>query len=218
MLRISPLGTSFILYGTVAPTTKNGPPVSSYSIDNGMAIMYTAPSTNSTLYQQPFHEAHALTAEEHILTVTVKSTSEYWLDYALVTFLFLFVYRPILTRVLFLQVCTDSNNTSRPDSHSGAIVGGILGGVLFTLVTVLLGFWYRRQRQKHKVETASFTRGFSIQPGKFILYLHSARSPLTVSKLCLHRNEPRGNKLSFPIRTETESRCGHTSVGPGHEF
>jgi len=77
-------GTSLGLYGTIAPTNENGQPVTSYSIDNGTAFTYTAPTTNSTLYQQLFYDTYNLKAGVHTLTVTVKNIhpSEYWLDYA----------------------------------------------------------------------------------------------------------------------------------------
>jgi hypothetical protein len=80
------LGTSLVLYGTISPTDKNGPPISSYAIDNGTASTYIAPITNATLFQQPFYEAYGLKSGEHTLTVTVKITepNEYWLDFALV--------------------------------------------------------------------------------------------------------------------------------------
>ena len=83
-----PLGTSLILYGTISPTDENEPPVSSYSIDNKTASIYPAPATNSTLYQQILFETYGLTAGEHSLTVTIKSTQpgDYWLDYAVVGF------------------------------------------------------------------------------------------------------------------------------------
>ena len=94
------LGTSLIIYGTVTPTNENGPPVSSYSIDNGPASMYTAPTTNSSLFGLQFYGSRRLTADIHNLTITVESTkpSEYWLDYALVILFVLLTINSCLPR------------------------------------------------------------------------------------------------------------------------
>lgn len=78
------LGTSVILYGTI---TAPGHAVSSYSVDNGTAFTYIAPSTTIDLYQWPFYGASGLKAGQHNLTVTVENAdlTGYWLDYASVS-------------------------------------------------------------------------------------------------------------------------------------
>ena len=77
-------GTLVILYGTVVPAG----PISSYSIDNGIAFVNSAPiKHDAQVYQQPLYETSGLKPGEHSLTMTVESTEQgmYWIDYALVS-------------------------------------------------------------------------------------------------------------------------------------
>jgi hypothetical protein len=106
------------VYGTVTPTNANGPPVSSYSIDNGPAATYTAPTTDSALYGLQFYGSDDLHPEVHNLTITIKSVnpSEYWLDYALVNFSLSLLQAHIYQTDSYRYVQTPSETLIRPRS------------------------------------------------------------------------------------------------------
>lgn len=80
------IGTSIEVFGTISAIDRNGPPVSSYSIDNGTAFVFTGPTTNTTIYQQPFFRTNGLEDGEHTLVIRVDGDkpAEFRLDYILV--------------------------------------------------------------------------------------------------------------------------------------
>jgi len=140
--------TSVAVYGTVPAADGKGPAVTSYVIDGSSAVTFTAPTTNSTLYQIPFFGAGGLAeGKVHCLTITYNSaqSSEFWLDY-------------ILT-------CNDADGASaKPKSKAGPIAGGVLGALAFISAGVLLFLWLRRRKQRREVEKASVAQGFNLKP------------------------------------------------------
>jgi len=209
-------GTSLGLYGTIAPTNENGQPVTSYSIDNGTAFTYTAPTTNSTLYQQLFYDTYNLKAGMHTLTVTVKNIhpSEYWLDYAV--------------------ICTEpatNGDTAKSNSHVGPIVGGVLGGIVVFLLAGLFFLWHRRRLQSRGIEIASVTHKFDIQSDMSSASLprsipRSKMSPIvTMAQMERGQGSPPETSSSSPSlnnptysgpRLAADSTLLPTGVSPSH--
>ena len=163
------LGTSVVLYGTVTSSNGNEPPVSSYSVDNGTLFTYTAPATNTTLFQQPFYTMYGLKPGVHTLTVTVKSSSpsKYWLDYALVSLMALSA-TTLAYREGNIQVSTGPDSAvgmAKTDSHMGRDLGAALGGIVLLLTAGLLWLWYQRRLRHRGLEVASVTQKFVLERG-----------------------------------------------------
>ncbi|PPQ78926.1 hypothetical protein CVT25_002402 [Psilocybe cyanescens] len=75
-------GTRVSVFGTINPNSLDGPPSSSYSIDNGSPTLFSGTQTAAVQYQQRFYASGTLTPTTHTLLITVLSkNATYFLDY-----------------------------------------------------------------------------------------------------------------------------------------
>ncbi|KAF8064351.1 hypothetical protein FPV67DRAFT_1672066 [Lyophyllum atratum] len=79
-------GSTVAVYGTVAPATDGPPHISTYSIDGGSPVTYTAVPGSGVQYKQRFFRSPELAEGQHtlVITSTVPGTS-FWLDYFEIT-------------------------------------------------------------------------------------------------------------------------------------
>ncbi|KAJ7580154.1 hypothetical protein C8J56DRAFT_896755 [Mycena floridula] len=157
-------GTELMLYGIMA----NGTSASfSYTIDNGNEHHATvSPSTIfafSDFFNLLIVDTGSLLEGEHTVTVTLTDTSFFWgVDY--------FVYRPSFTSLAtmpkvtpHLPVTSSSTSTSSSSSstgtaasvsvasktnNTGAIAGGVVGGVVVIAILAFLMFWLLRRKRR----------------------------------------------------------------------
>uniref|UniRef100_A0A8H7XV24 Mid2 domain-containing protein n=1 Tax=Psilocybe cubensis TaxID=181762 RepID=A0A8H7XV24_PSICU len=78
--------TNVGVFGTLNPNSVDGPPSSSYSIDNGTPTVFNGVQSWVPLYRQRFFASGPLSPTTHTLLITLLSkNSTYFLDYILVT-------------------------------------------------------------------------------------------------------------------------------------
>lgn len=151
-------GTGVGVVGATAPVDGNEPPVSTYVIDGGSPVTYTAPSNiTATLFSQTFFLQQSLSASEHTLVINVTRASDaapFLLDYI--------GYIPLSNTTNSTSATSSSlpsssaASTSTPSTSSvssklttpvGAIVGGTIGGVALIVITIL-GILLLRSRRR----------------------------------------------------------------------
>ncbi|KAF8963489.1 hypothetical protein BDZ97DRAFT_1919736 [Flammula alnicola] len=155
-------GTSISVWGTIAVADLGVAPHSSYSVDDGPAMLYEANQSSTAQYRQQFFQSGNLSPTNHTLLLTTLVEGAYfYLDYALIT--------PADTSAALNGSSSSSSllpssspsitTTTRPATSTtplqsqpvsssseagipvGAIVGGSLGGlalIMFTIIAFLL--------------------------------------------------------------------------------
>ncbi|KAI0922863.1 hypothetical protein AcW1_002587 [Taiwanofungus camphoratus] len=167
---VSMVGTQVWVMGTVMPSTSDStPPVSLYSIDGGNFVSYQAPSMEIEADGMTFFASEDLSQGHHTLYIEVNQASEV-APYMLDSISYTPISEPQSSFSSSLSSSTSSvaspsqpspssslNGTGRhstsPDSSNatGAIVGGVVGGLL-TLAGALLVLYYcsRRRPESYK--------------------------------------------------------------------
>ncbi|KAI0364601.1 hypothetical protein BV20DRAFT_1029453 [Pilatotrama ljubarskyi] len=80
-------GTGVEVVGTLGPSSDNGQPKTSYSIDGQVVGSYDAPSSGSTQYNVTFFKSGNLAAGDHVIRINNTdgtSPNVFWLDYFLI--------------------------------------------------------------------------------------------------------------------------------------
>lgn len=151
-----PTGTSIAVYGTLIHTTREV--VSTYTLDASRPATFTAPhwtpppNASTSRAQQLFFRSPVLPDGRHTLLVTgVVADSGFWVDYFNVT-----GREPGL---LDWDEAAGSDASATPTSTptppeartkntpTGAIAGGVVGGVLALIAAVVLLWYWRRRRR-----------------------------------------------------------------------
>ncbi|KIP07483.1 hypothetical protein PHLGIDRAFT_118062 [Phlebiopsis gigantea 11061_1 CR5-6] len=151
-------GTGVGVVGATAPVGDKEPPISTYVIDGGSPVTYTAPTNiTATLFSQTFFLQQSLSASEHTLVINVTRASDaapFLLDYI--------GYVPLSNTTNSTSATSSSlpsssaASTSTPSTAGvstksatpvGAIVGGTIGGVALIVITVLGVLLLRSKRR-----------------------------------------------------------------------
>ncbi|KAI0942803.1 hypothetical protein AcW1_002587 [Taiwanofungus camphoratus] len=179
-------GTQVWVMGTVMPSTSDStPPVSLYSIDGGNFVSYQAPSMEIEADGMTFFASEDLSQGHHTLYIEVNQASEV-APYMLDSISYTPISEPQSSFSSSLSSSTSSvaspsqpspssslNGTGRhstsPDSSNatGAIVGGVVGGLL-TLAGALLVLYYcsRRRPESYKYKAMRRDSRGSFLPSK----------------------------------------------------
>lgn len=165
LIVVSPyLGTGLKIYGVFQPSL-NGSISLSYTIDNGSVFTnsHTASGSGTDQHNYLLIDTGPLTSGNHTLTVNLSAVIEQALivDYILYTPSFsTLAGMPNLTVVAApsstslggfasatSSALADSNSNSRK-SPTGAIAGGVIGGVAILSFFLALFFWLRKRRAR----------------------------------------------------------------------
>ncbi|EGO03647.1 hypothetical protein SERLA73DRAFT_175201 [Serpula lacrymans var. lacrymans S7.3] len=156
-------GSRVMVYGTIPPATLNtNPSISYYTLDNNATATYTAPITQSTLYQQLFYDSGDLPESTHSVVISplTSQNSSLWFDY------YAYVPLPVSTTTPNTGPSTtgtisssapsaSSTPSASPSSNNGSthlvpILAGTLGGVVGIAILAILGFLlYRCHRRSY---------------------------------------------------------------------
>jgi hypothetical protein len=132
------------VYGTIPV----GPsPLSTYSLDDSSLVDFSPPpATDAIIYQTIFYQSPPLLNGEHRLVVTyLGNNSECWIDY--------FLYLPSPTPASPATTSSAAGSAMANKINVGAIVGGVLGGLLFLALIALAYLWMRTRRPKDSDKT-----------------------------------------------------------------
>ena len=155
-------GTSVWVYGSVSQSssTQNSTTVSTYQVDGGSTVTYTAPvSHTSDLIFQEFFKSTPLEHGQHFLLITVteaEPSAKYWLDY--------FVYNPggaisfsspstssADSASSVTHLSPDSSRTSHGGVDDGTIAAAVVGGVFGVLLLIAGILWWRMRKAMLKL-------------------------------------------------------------------
>ncbi|KAI0670389.1 hypothetical protein C8Q78DRAFT_1079361 [Trametes maxima] len=156
-------GSSIHAFGSVENTNNNAPPVSVYSVDGGNPTSFTAPQVDGRRDVVQFFASAPLPLGNHTLTINITSASSaapYYLDY--------FQYGLDAVPIPSSSATSDASATKSPSHTSdpsiasatavlnstetkhtaptGAIVGGVVGGLAFLCLLLALHHWRRTRR------------------------------------------------------------------------
>ena len=115
--------TGVIIMGSYRP----GLTVSSYTLDTALPVSYTALNTTTEIYGVPFFNPAAFADGQHELTITLTGGDWLWLDK--------------------IQYYPSPLSLSKK-MHTGAIVGGVVGGVALVAIITWLFILNRQQRSE----------------------------------------------------------------------
>ena len=101
--------------------------VSSYTLDTALPVSYTALNTTTEIYGVPFFNPAAFADGQHELTITLTGGDWLWLDE--------------------IQYYPSPLSLSKK-MHTGAIVGGVVGGVALVAIITWLFILNRQQRSE----------------------------------------------------------------------
>ncbi|KAK7694091.1 hypothetical protein QCA50_003667 [Cerrena zonata] len=158
------VGTDISIVGALNPTDlkRYTPLVASFTIDNQDAVTNIAWNTTELVETVLWFQSGTLSSGQHQISVNVKSCSNFN------TFIFFAIYyvpsetppatvtltslisAPTASTTHMSNQDTVSGDVSKTDAPLGAIIGGVVGGLIFVGL-VSLGLWYyftnRRTRQ-----------------------------------------------------------------------
>ncbi|KAH9901370.1 hypothetical protein C8Q73DRAFT_677634 [Cubamyces lactineus] len=154
-------GTSVAVYGSVLPADGAEPPISVYSVDGGSPTTFSAPQTTHRADAVQFFTSGELPLELHTLTINITSTSPiapYYLDFLQYT-----LYAPpaplpnnhssyatlstsinaLLPTGAILTAFPSPTSTpgSKHTAPTGAVVGGVVGGLALICLLIALLHW-----------------------------------------------------------------------------
>lgn len=162
------------MFGIVTDTSSQGNFSLDYSIDDGATQGSVNPS-NSTIQIIPMSKLFQvdLDAGEHVLFVNVTSViSSYPVGIDFVA------YNSSYDSITDLPSATtnsaSSNSSARKSNHTGAIVGGVLGGLVFVAFMALFLFIFRKRahrQERTRAAAAVIGRNYNTQLGIRDLYL-----------------------------------------------
>ncbi|PFH48040.1 hypothetical protein AMATHDRAFT_6166 [Amanita thiersii Skay4041] len=147
-------GTSIAAFGRVQNTTQGTDlPAATFSIDNGDPVAYNpvSPNQNSTLYQVLVYRSPELSLGQHTLTLQARDNNPLLIDF------FMYAQPDNLPSSVAGGVGVTSTgsatNTASPSNNGsdvpvGAIVGGVVAGVLGVLVLAIVAFWLWRKKTR----------------------------------------------------------------------
>ncbi|RPD66794.1 hypothetical protein L226DRAFT_118885 [Lentinus tigrinus ALCF2SS1-7] len=149
-------GTGVMVYGVASPRPSGQqgalPPSVSFSIDGGIPIpVVSDPDLQETEYSHQFYDSHTLSSGEHVLHMNVTHAEDDWpfvLDYIL--------YVPLapLPRPSSSSDAPSAQASFVKTSHTPAIVGGVVGGMVLLLAAVLYAYFGKTSlRYKHDLST-----------------------------------------------------------------
>ncbi|KAF7334816.1 Peroxidase [Mycena sanguinolenta] len=147
-------GTSVIPYGFVPNQLPPNATWATYAIDDGESVNFTlnglSSPQSSTEYFVPLFTTPTLPSAPHNLVLTYGGDNQH-------TPLVIQGFYVTNTTTVFSEPSSPSSSTSSPSASlspnptqptsAGAIVGGVIGGII--LVTVLGFFYSKRRRQRH---------------------------------------------------------------------
>ncbi|KAF7340814.1 hypothetical protein MSAN_02110600 [Mycena sanguinolenta] len=152
-------GTSATLTGFVPHELAHNATTAAYSVDGGPATTFAlaglAADSNTTSYNVPILSVSGLTPAAHNIVVTYGGAEQ---------------YTPLVVNTWFITNSTiaappsTSSSASIPSHTStsggttkhtptGAIAGGVVGGLALIGLLAALGFWLRRRRQRWSDDT-----------------------------------------------------------------
>lgn len=181
------------MVGALAPVNGSDPPISTYTVDDGSPVVFTASSNvTQTQYGQTFFLQQSLFASEHTLVINVTRAS------AQTPFLFDYIgFIPISSPTNSLapsgipspspSTVAGYDNKGSPPPF-GPIVGGVVGG-LALLVFVGLGLFFLFGRRRDGQPYFSGTAEVGGMGGQGALSCMLLESNLTGR--CTRRNEIR---------------------------
>jgi len=156
-------GNGISVYGTIDSTSQGV--VTSYSIDGAPAAQVTAPAETGDTYQQQFWASNQVPLGQHHLVVTMVKVNAgqqagegtVWFDFFNVsgstttstssTPTVVLSQTPTVTVTSFITPTPTSTQPSKA-THTGAIIGGVVGGLGLALLVAFIAFlYYRRRRQ-----------------------------------------------------------------------
>lgn len=134
-------GSYIEIYGTIEPPDNNGPPSSKYDIDGTFTNTFQAPSVPAAMHTQRYYSSPPqLKDGPHQLVISsLKDGPLLSLDFA--------QYMPSSQELSSAALSSSSHSSYTPASRAGAIAAGVIGGVAFLIVMVLLTFLIRHRRQ-----------------------------------------------------------------------
>lgn len=167
------IGTGIEVWGTVGSYDVYGVPLSTYAIDDGPQVSFSAPLVDPGFVRAPvqYFQSARLSAAQHTLTITnVNGTapSLLWIDY--------FVYTPDPRALASSSASAGAGSTASgvPSStgsdapaqtsdiaptsppadkgsktNVGAIAGGVVGGLLLLALALLALLCLRKRRRRH---------------------------------------------------------------------
>ena len=124
------LGTGVVVMGSYGP----GLTVSSYTLDTALPVSYTAPNTTTEIFGVPFFNPAAFADGRHELTITLTGGDWLWLDEIR--------YNP-------------SPSPPSKKIPTGAIVGGVVGGVALVALVAIIAWLFFRNRRKRSEDSES---------------------------------------------------------------
>ncbi|KAH9933602.1 uncharacterized protein BXZ73DRAFT_100984 [Epithele typhae] len=153
-------GTGVQVFGQVGPSSLYGQPTTQYAVDGKKISTYTAPftPTDTTSYNVSFFAMHGLNAADHELVITTTNgtaPNTFWLDFFLID----------VPAGGTVPSSTASSTTSTSVSASpaasadvapgvtggkkdiAAIVGGVLGAIVFLLLLSAVFYLWTRVRK-----------------------------------------------------------------------
>ncbi|KAG6836727.1 hypothetical protein H0H93_004390 [Arthromyces matolae] len=146
-------GTNIAVFGTFDLTSAGVE--TSYSIDGSSPVIAVSQAGSGDVHRQQFWRSDPLAIGDHKLVVNLTKVNvnpqagegTVWFDYFLIT-------DPTITGSNSTSPDTlqpSVSATSRPsqnDSHTGEIIGGVLGGLFFLLGVVFLVLFFLRRKKR----------------------------------------------------------------------
>ncbi|KAG6809324.1 hypothetical protein H0H93_015912, partial [Arthromyces matolae] len=159
------VGTSLTWVGFIPVELSHNASSVSYVVDNGASVNFNLAglpaSATTTVYFQDFFSIPDLSAGPHSVLVTYNGPgTPLTLDYLLITNTSLPGTAGATVSSQSTNTATGSSSTTSPKAsqtphsgNTGAIVGGVLGGLVFIILLLIALFWCRRRRQVTHVES-----------------------------------------------------------------
>lgn len=150
------LGTSISVFGTLTQGVKT-PIVSSYSLDGGSKLLYSAPLNQTDVtYHNTFYNSPSVPLGLHSLAVQLEDVGAggiFWLDYMTYTIPRADDTLPSTSAVIpetshTLANSSAANSVTGNDIPIGVLVPAIIVPICVTLIFMLVGVWWIVKRRR----------------------------------------------------------------------
>ncbi|KZP07789.1 hypothetical protein FIBSPDRAFT_1052773 [Athelia psychrophila] len=189
-------GTQVTVLGSYAGSPR---PTSEYSIDNGPPTSFTG-LVNATveLYDQVFYQSPPLVDGEHTLTLKLVAGDWFWFD-----------------ELRFLP----SSASSKPKAPIGAIVGGVLAGLIAVVALVFLWlFWRKRRRERHMYSPALQAETANFHEAEIVPFSMYAADPQPPHDASLSKRQPGLGLPAVPSSSSSSSQMLGISTDHGSVY
>ncbi|KAI0362092.1 hypothetical protein OH77DRAFT_1416300 [Trametes cingulata] len=187
-------GSNVYAFGSVVDSGGGDPPESVYSVDGDSPTSFTAPQVTGRRDAVQFFGSGALPLRNHTLIINITKASPsapYYLDYLQFSTDVLPLDSPSSSLTATTSVSQSTSQSAgspttsapagssdvarKPTAPTGAIVGGVVGGLAFLCILIALLYWRRNKRPEGEYNYG--TKAHQDRPPNITPFPTSASTP-----------------------------------------